>query len=191
MFVSRSAGCPTAHCWLQASDCQLDAYCNACLACEIRSIRCVMFCFLVGRRTGVSAAGKPAGCGWPQAGWQCVAKIEYLIRGYVGQNGCIALTYCSEGWVDFGILYCMWETSLVKPELVQFMHSQRYNNGVASSCGTDVRGCQNVFVPAIWRYQVWAWGTGIASYISCCVGFSPTFKEIASGRISGWVQLYR
>ena len=144
MFVSRSAGCPTAHCWLLPSDCQLNAGCNACLACEMRSIRCVMFCFLVGQRTGVSAAGKPAGCGWPQAGWQCVAKIEYLIRGYVGQNDCIALTYCSAEWADFWILYCIWETSLVKSELVQFMHSQCSNNGVASSCGRDVRRCQKV-----------------------------------------------
>ena len=168
MFVSRSAGGPTAHCWLLASDCQLNADCNACLACEMLSIRCVMFCFLVGQRTGVSAAGKPAGCGWPQAGWQCVAKIEYLIRGYVGQNGCIALTYCSVGWADFGILYCTWETSLVKSELFQFMHSQRCNNGVASFCGRDVRGCQKGFVPAIWRCQVWAWATGITSCVLLC-----------------------
>jgi hypothetical protein len=119
-----------------------------------------------------------------------VAQIEYLIRGYVGQNGCIALTYCCEGWADFGILLCIWETSLVKSELVQFMHSQRCDNGVASSYDRDVRGCQKVFVPAIWRYQVWAWGNGITSCVSCCVGFSPTFTEIASGRMSGSVQPY-
>ena len=136
MFVSRSAGCPhssllTASNWLPVG-CMSGVWISLHPMCDVLlfgwSANWCFCCWEASR-----------GCGWPQAGWQCVAKIECLIRGYVGQNGRIALTYCPEGWAYFGILYCMWETSLVKPELVQFMHSQRCNNRVAWSCGTRSR----------------------------------------------------
>jgi hypothetical protein len=131
--------------------------------CEMRCIRCVNFCWLVGQRTGVFFAdGKPAGCGRPQAYWHGVAKIEYVTRGQRSKRfHRIVFRFCRV--CGFGIL-----TSLVQSELVHF-YVRRASRAEWPHPVADLDTTKQGFFYA-------------ASIVRCCVGMIPKITKIACVR---------